>query len=337
MSNYLRYASLLWPFLLLIALYSVIYFSVVYTSFPTISNFNLALSVDLLITLPFIYFLSIRKTRIPGTTILLVMVAGLFMGKAILPPEDQKVLEFFQKNIIPLAEALILVYILFQVSIFIIKVRQSKDSFDFYEAIQEVTNKKLPPLVSHVMSTEIGVIYFGLLHWKKIKLKPNEFSYFRSGTPTLIGVFIFLILIETFALHMMLVNWNEVVAWILSGLSLYTFVQFLGYARSLYKRPIKIDDGYLKLRYGIMKEADISLENIHSILIDKKSLKPEDEITKFAFFKDFESHNIKLFLNEPITMKGLYGIKSKVKNLAFHVDHPESFKTLLENNLGKKY
>ena len=56
------------------------------TNHPT---FNLAITADLVLTIPLIYFLVIRKTNIPKITVVSMMVVGLVIGTYVLPKSSK--------------------------------------------------------------------------------------------------------------------------------------------------------------------------------------------------------------------------------------------------------
>jgi hypothetical protein len=107
--------------------------------------------------------------------------------------------------------------------------RQKSDVFDFYIVLQNTCAEFLPKRLVMPFVTEVAVFYYSFVNWKSLKLNENEFTYHKdSGLRAVLCVFIFLILIETAALHILLVKWNVIVDWILFGLSFYTALQVLG-------------------------------------------------------------------------------------------------------------
>jgi hypothetical protein len=65
--------------------------------FTTHSNvLSLAITIDLLVTIPFIYFLGIRKTAIPKTTVVPFIILGVIICSFIVPLENQYYLNGFK-------------------------------------------------------------------------------------------------------------------------------------------------------------------------------------------------------------------------------------------------
>lgn len=307
------------------------------TSFVTGGGtLSMAITADLLLTVPLVYFLLIRKTNIPKTTVIPVMVVGVLVGSYFLPVESQAYLNLFKTWALPIIELSIL-------TIVIIKVRGAIKTYkvlkggtpDFYNALKSTCYEILPKKLVMPFATEIAVIYYGFINWSKRPLQENEFTYHKeSGTPALFGAFIFIIAIETVALHFLIAPSSAILAWMLTILSLYTAIQVLGFARSLSKRPIAINQHSVSLKYGILNEAEILFTDIDSIELSGKSLE-KDVLTKtLSPLGELESHNVVIRLKKENTLVGLYGIKRNFKVLGFYLDKPKEFKIALEENMS---
>jgi hypothetical protein len=291
------------------------------------ANFNLALTIDLLLTIPLVYFLLIRKTSIPKTTIVPVIVLGLIIGTVFLPSQSQSYLELFKMWVMPVVELTVVTFVVLKVRKTIKKYNSIKEgTIDFYEALKQVGGEVLPKKVVMPFVTEVAVIYYGFISWRTEKLKENEFTYHKeSGARAVLGVFIGLVLIETFALHLLLLEWNEIIAWVLFGLSFYTALQLFGFTKSLSRRPIRIEEKKLKLRYGILSETEIKLADIVSIQKWTKDPDENNVFQKLSPLGELDAHNVQLVLKNEIELIGLYGLKNKFKVLYFHVDEVDQF------------
>ena len=65
---------------------------------------NFAITVDLLLIVPLVYFLLIRKSEIPNTTVIPVMIIGLLVGSYFLPQQSQTYLSIFKTWALPVIE-----------------------------------------------------------------------------------------------------------------------------------------------------------------------------------------------------------------------------------------
>ena len=299
------------------------------------NELSIGITFDLLLTVPLVYFLLIRKTKIPKTTVIPFLILGLIICTLILPSENQYYLNLFKTWIFPIVELSILSFVIYNVRKGIKRYKLNKtESFDFFTTLKNTCYEILPKGVVIPVVTEIAVFYYGFLYWKKRELKENEFSYHKdSGTITLLIAIIFSVTIEPVVFHILLSKWSSIAAWILTFLSIYSGIQIFGFLKSMFKRPISIENGKLFLRYGIMNEATIVLNNIDSIEVSSKDIELNKETRKLSFLGELESHNIIIRLKEENTLVGLYGIKRKFKNLVLYVDDKIKFENRINNAL----
>ena len=294
---------------------------------------NLAITVDLLLTVPLVYFLLIRKTEIPKTTVLPVVIIGLLLGSYFLPTESQSYLTLFKAWVLPVIEISVLSFVFVKVHRAIKKYKEQKGTtLDFFTALKNTCEEILPKKLVMPFATEIAVIYYGFISWKTKEIEENEFTYHkRSGTPALFNAFMLVIGIETVAFHLLLARWNIVAAWILTALSVYTAIQVLGFAKSLSRRPIAINQDSVMLKYGILNEVEIPFSDITHIELSRKSL-DKDVLTKsLSPLGALERHNVIIHLKKEHELIGLYGMKKKFKVIGLHLDEPNYFKNKIEN------
>ncbi|WP_338791291.1 hypothetical protein [Bernardetia sp. MNP-M8] len=355
--NNKQFLLLFIPVLLLV---SLIFFIQSPYFLPQSDNLTLAISIDFVLTIPIIYFLAIRKTKISNLTAITLMIAGLFLGLYFLPKENQVYLQLFKTYFFPVIELSILSVVIWKVSRAIKKYRALKAnyevdldknttdiSFDFFTVLRNSCEEILPKLPASLLATEIAVVYYSVINWRKIKINPlKEFTYHKnSGTVGLLGALVFIIAIETIAIHLLLTQWSVVGAWILTILSIYTGFQLLAFAKSFSKRPILIENDTLYLRYGIMSETEIEIKNIKSIEVSEKSLEElleiegiesKDQIKlyqKLSPLGNLEQHNIIIRLHEKAKLNGIYGINKEFEVLAFHVDEKVEFMNQIEEKM----
>lgn len=299
---------------------------------------GLAITIDLLLVVPLVYYLLIRNTDIPKTTVVPVMILGLLIGTHFLPQENQTYFDLFKQWALPLIELSILSFIVF-------KIRKARKAYkrlktgtpDFFDVLKNACKEILPRRAVMPFATEVAVFYYGFIDWSKRTYASNEFTYHRkSGSQSLFGGLIMIILIETVALHFLLNGWNTVLAWIFTCLSFYTLLQLFGFARALAKRPISIENDTLVLRYSIMQESRIRLEDIESIIISKAKLEKNSTTRYLSPLPDLESHNVIIQLNSTGVLIGLYGFRKSFKTLALHVDDPKHFKDVLDAQIQAK-
>jgi hypothetical protein len=333
-SNKRIIVSLVVPFLLFAGIILLIKYSLFDSQSAPLA---FAISADFLLTIPLVYFLLIRKTSIPKTTVVPIMIIGLLLGSYFLPQQNQTYLSLFKTWALPLIELTVFSFVILKVrKAFQTYKSQKHSSLDFFMVLKNTCYEILPKLVAIPFATEIAVAYYGFIHWKTIELKENQFSYHKkSGTPALLGTLILLTVVETCTFHILLGMWSEVAAWIATGLSVYTSFQLFGFAKSLSKRPIEISPDLLKLKYGIMSEAEIPFEIIDSIELSRKKMDENPLHKHFSPLGELEGHNIILHLKQTHSLVGLYGFRKEFVKLAVHVDEAKAFlEVVVESKLN---
>lgn len=293
---------------------------------------SFAIIVDLVLTVPLVYFLLVRRSEIPNTTAIPVMVVGILLGSYFLPKESQIYLTLFKTWALPVIELAILAIVIIKVRGALMTYRGLKGSTDdIYDALKQTCFKLLPKKLVLPFATEVAVFYYGFIHWKRRTYATNEFTYHKNtGTPALLGAFILVIGIETIALHFLLATWSPLVAWILTGLSGNTAIQILGFAKALPKRPIALANKNLILRYGIMNESRIPYLAVESVSVTKLPLVKGDLTKTLSPLGALEGHNVVIHLNRAQVLIGPYGFRKEFTVIGLHVDAPVEFKKALE-------
>jgi len=296
---------------------------------------NFAMTADLLLTIPLVYFLLIRKSEIPNTTVIPVMIIGLLIGSYFLPQESQTYLFIFKTWALPVIEISILTFVVIKVRSGIRKYKGLKGTTpDFFNALKSTCYEILPKKIVLPFATEVAVFYYGFINWKTRETNDNEFTYHKkSGTSALFYAFILIIAVETIAIHFLLTRWSFIAAWILTALSIYTAIQVFGFAKSLTQRPISINQDSLTLKYGILNEVEIPFSDIDKVELSRKSLE-KNELTKtLSPLGELESHNVIIYLKKENELVGLYGVKRRFNLLGLHIDEPKEFNERMENAL----
>ncbi|MFZ6000334.1 MAG: hypothetical protein ACOYW3_07470, partial [Bacteroidota bacterium] len=258
-------------------------------------------------------------------TLVPFLVAGLLIGSVIVPAEHQQPLKFFKMWIFPLIEVAVVVWIVVHVRAALQKHRHTAGEVnDFFNVLKAVCTSIFPGPLAVFMASEIAVVYYGFFLWKPRVSPHKEFTYHRStSTPVLLGTLIFLVFVETAIFHLLLMRWSVLWAWVLTGLSLYTGIQLLGFIKSIVLRPIIVANNQLHLRYGILREVVINRHEIASVeLIHHEPAERETTLSPFA---RFEGCNVLLRLKEERILHGVYGFNRKFTALTFFVDDKERF------------
>ena len=296
-----------------------------------------AITLDLLVLVPLVYFLIIRKRNIPKITVLTVFVLGMVLLSYFLPEEHQQWLDIVKTFVLPVIELGILSFVMYKV-VQLSKAyrKENRASQDFYTVLKEATSQVFPKKLASLLVTEISMIYYGFIHWRKKKIAKNEFTYHKKNAIiSIIAGFTLIIIAETIGLHSWLVTWNVTLGWIISCLSAYTAVQFFAMIKSFLVRPVSIDEDKkeLHLRYGYLTDFSISAEEIKSIELHSKDLPDDKSVIPFSPLGGLGEHNLILHFTKEIRFTGMYGIPRKAKSIALFIDEKEKFKNKIEGML----
>lgn len=333
--NFVKFLPLTIPFLIIASLILVIKSSFFSENPQVLSN---AITIDLLVLVPFLYFLIIRKRDIPKITVVTMFILGMVLLSYFIPEENQLFLNNVKTYFLPFLELGILSFVIYKVVQLTKAYKREGKKQDFHSTLLEAGAKVLPKKISTVLVTEISVVYYGFLKWKSKKLAENEFSYHRKNALiSILAGFTIIILAETVGLHAWLVKWNPIVGWIITFLSAYTALQFFALLKSIPMRPITIDskEQILHLKYGYFTEISLPLHLIEKVEVHTKDLPEDKSITIFSPLGGIGEHNMVLHLKEEIKFSGIYGIKRKAKSLAIFIDDTERFRKYIEKTTSE--
>lgn len=299
---------------------------------PLNNTLALGITVDLVLTVPLLYTLAIYHQNIPKTTVLPVLFLGVLLGSWFLPLEQQGYLNGVKTYVLPLIEVGVLSFVLYTVYQARNIYKQAGEQ-DFYSRLQQVTKALFPEQLSHFLATELSIPYYCFWVWKVPALEPQQFSYHKkSGSIALLGAFLMILTVEILALHVLLHLWSPWVAWIVTGLSAYTFLQVVSWMKSMPQRPIELTEKHLHLKYATVGEAVILLENIKQATPYERE-KHSAALPRLSVLGELETPNIYLQLKAPTTLIGLLGRKQPVTELLFFVDEQKDFLQQLKEKL----
>lgn len=334
MEKVMTYKRLLFGIpLILLCVFTLFIISAVSTNFSQYSGLSLAVTIDFVLVIPFIYFLTIRSTAIPKITCVPFLILCMFLCGLALPNNQQWYLNGFEHWVFPVIELGVISIILWKLRKITLKFKATKSQkLDFFSALKTACAEVLPKAIVVPFATEIAVFYYGFVTWKRRPLAANEFSYHKeSGTITLLIAVIGIVAIEMVTVHVLLSKWSTVLAWILTIASAYTAVQLFGFAKAVSRRLITIEGEVLTLRYSFLKEAEIPLDCIKNVRIEKGDLDPKEKWEKLSLLHHLEGHNVVIELHEPAVLHGMYGTKREFTRMALFVDEKEKFLEQLDS------
>lgn len=296
------------------------------------SKLSIGITIDLLFSIPLIHILLSTKSSSLKYSTALFFTAGVIIANLIIPKSDRYFLNQIKVWVIPVIEFCSVVF-------FIVKTRKilgkrstdDKVNEDFYSVFKGVTTELMPRRLASIISAEISAFYYAFFNWRKPVIGDKSFTYHKStGVIAFISVFIFMIIVETFAFHLLLAKFSTKIAWIVSIISIYAAVQAFGIAKSIIKRPIKIIEDRIIIPYGILAETTLYLDDILYVKNYNKEAPLNGTLKCISPFKKIEEPNIIIKLVKPYLIEGIYGSQKSFDYLLINVDEKKSFIDLLQ-------
>ena len=199
---------------------------------------------------------------------------------------------------------------------------------DAYFRIRSAARTTFPILrVADAIGYEIAVTAYALFGAdRKLALPGRAFSYHRkNGYGAIVFGLMIAMLAETGGVHLLLVHFHHPrIALLLTVLSLYGALWFLGDYQAARRRPIRIGDDHLAIRTGLRWNLDVPFEAIEKIE-RPDPLKPFQKGRGAIRATLFGAPLLVLHLKEPLVADGPYGRLARVERVGFTVDEDVEF------------
>jgi hypothetical protein len=287
---------------------------------------SFAVTFDLTVGIPLAYYLMVsRKLHVTPASALVVFLACTGLAGLILPAAHQSYLRLVEKVLI-LTEGGLLVYGVVQLRKIVRTYREAaRERADFLLNLREALAGMVgAPAVLGIVVNEISTVRYGLLFWlggQEVRPEQKFFTTHKeSGYVAVWAVLLFVVVIETVGLHLLLLQWSPVAAFVSTGLSIYSLVFFVADLASMVKRPIVLHNGQLLFRIGIRWNATIARENIKRLTPIRDFDKAKEKDTLLC--APGNAPNLLLELHRPVTVTGFFGIRRQTQRIAFHADDP---------------
>ena len=335
---------------------TILVFSPVFSLKP--DSLSTAVTLDLTLTAPLLYFLVIRGTKVPKMTVVRVFIVGLALAGFLLHDKPHFLLGLLKTWLAPVAEGLVI----FLLAKKLYRARRTAatlhEDTDFLVRsriiLSEMTGNEK---AGHVLASEMAVLYYAFLPQKK-RLPGAFTAYKTNGILLILGVFLCMFFVETLGLHLLIGLWSKKLAWVLTTLGLYTALQLYAHMRAIRSRPILLGDQFLHLRNGLAADVSVQIDNIEQIELDTNRMQvpnrmqipankttpqpsrpnaspAEPSTVKLALIKGLENHNIRLRLKQPLLVNRVFGLQKKADSLLFFVDQPEDFLAAIRLKMGE--
>lgn len=263
------------------------------------------ITFDLTITVPLLYwFFVVRTGKARPLSVAPVFIIGTLIATALLPRSNQQFVQQL-RLLVPVAEVVLVIA-------FIQRARRMKLE---HALVGEGR-------VAEIIASEFAMLYYAVRGWGKQPeaVDGRPFTvHERSGWSSIVACIIVLIVAEGIGMHFLIGRWSVRAAWGWTILDLWAIVWLLGDYQALRLRRSSIDGETLHLRYGLRWTVDIPLASIVSVE-EVRDWKNQRGILKVAILDD---PKWLITLAEPVTAKGMAGLRKQIHGIALLADDDE--------------
>ncbi len=311
----------------LTSIYSVIYFiSRTPQAISHAGMFSAAALFDLTVTASAaFYFLLVRSGYFSRLTLLAISLSGLRAAAFLLPNVDQQYLPDLKWVGAPLELVLI--------AAIVRRLRRVPSGSDTLAQIRHATAAIIPYKgLAHIVAAEVAVFYYALFSWRAKPETSRDSQTFScaeaSGYSFLGTMLILLILCEGAPLHFLLLHYSAAAAWIVTGLDAYGILWAVATIRAVRLRAILVDEHWVRLRIGVVWEADIPRQDIVSC---RRAIYTTAPSKKPGYLKAVVLNDPQYIieLSRPTLVVGFYGQRRTVTQIGVAVDQAEAFAAAL--------
>ncbi|HEY0607782.1 MAG TPA: hypothetical protein VGD58_33010 [Herpetosiphonaceae bacterium] len=294
---------------------------------------SLAITADLTLGIPALYYLLlVRPRKSPSIALAPVFIVSILLAHLILPPTQQFYLDRI-KDVLPLVEGALLVVAGIKVRAVMRAYRRLRPEYvyatDALEASLRATFGK--QTVVKLLTTELSLLYYLAVGWFR-RFQPSSatdptFSYHRAnGYAAVLGMFGFVIALETIGLHLIVQHWSAGLAWVFTALSLYSLAWIIGDYHAARLHPIVLTPQTLHLRTGLRWRLDLDRSAIARVARATPGTRSGKSYLNLALFGE---PRLILDLKEPVVVQGLFGIQRAAARIGLSVDDEARFLTEL--------
>lgn len=292
------------------------------------------LLADIVLTFPLgFYFLVIRRLKLRLRSMILVFSCCCGVAWLVLPAHQQHYILQLRKLTF-LIELGVMGYALSKIK----KINAHYQSLQAalpdsaYNLQQSLVQVLGDGLAARMLASELGMIRYGLLWWKKSKPFPAGYisysTHKQSGYAALFGIVLFVSLLEITVVHLLLIKYSPVAAWIVSAVSIYGTLFIIGDFAALVKQPVLIKDNQLLLRTGIRWRCATTSDDIAAIEIINDNYELSSTCFKGGVMKN--SINVLITFKEPVTIQRMYRKPVTRTQIALSIDNASEFKNQLQ-------
>jgi len=210
--------------------------------------------------------------------------------------------------------------------------RKGLDALQSLEfALREVFKSRF---LAELLLFELRLLFNAFAGWFKTRSTvENEFDYFKkSGYPAFLAGILVFCLMELVIVHVVLMNWMPLLAWILLGLSLYGCIWLVGDYNLLRLGRLSVESKQLRLEMGLRWKADIPFSNI--LKVETAEQLPDCEGALHTQINLLRSANTRIFFRRPQRFRTVFGIVKNSMIWDVYLHENEAFKVVMHDLVG---
>jgi hypothetical protein len=293
---------------------------------------SLGLTVDMVVVVPLMfYILVVRPRGLPLVSLAPVLILAALAASRILPADHQQPLRVLEAVVVPIELGLI-GWIAWRAASALRKA-QREEAGDPLEqlrraALELIRNDR----AAAVLASEVAVFYYAFASWRARPHAPAGSSahthHIRSGHAGIVLALLLVLAAEGLAVHVLLLKWSAVIAWMFTIGSAYGALWLIADYRATVLRPILVSDESILVRAGLR----CTLHVPRAWIADVGRKKPEfgKEILDLTFLG---APTRWLTLSEPMLAQGPYGFRRRVRAIGIEPDTPEEFDRVFAERL----
>lgn len=296
---------------------------------------GVVLPLDFMVGIPLgFYLLVVRPRRLTPLTVIPVIWLGYALSALALGSPDAGILPLLLAGLVPVELAIAARECLKIAKAFRSAKTASPDPMAWFrESMRYLVRQDA---AANIASAELSVWYYALLSWrKKSYTLPGEKAFPYHNVGGYMNMMLGLGLafpVEIVAAHLLLAQWNMMVAVAATALSLYAAIWLIGDARARIMRPIAVGPAAVRLECGIQMEAVVPLSDIERIAFSDSDLEGIEESDRLNY-GTFYRPDVWVVLKRPAEVRTLIGVK-RVRAIGISIDDPKAFATYITKALS---
>ena len=296
---------------------------------------NVAVPFDLMVCVPAaFYLLVVRPRKLSPAFVLPVIYLGGFASSQLAQPGTFNLLAVLLPATVLVDLAVLVPEARRLARVFRAAKERSARPLDWFEQtlLALVPNER----AARMGAMELAIWHYALCSWRcrpDVPAGSWAFTCHRqSGYLGLVGVIIAMLCVETTAVHLMVAQWSQTAAALLTLASAYGGIWMIGDARATALNPLLVDDEAVTVRWGAHFCERVPLNLIEHI--DRRE-QPDVEKSERLNMAAMGAQPCWIVLREPVAVRTFAGGWRDVRAIAVSPDDAASFASLVDESIAR--